>query len=361
MALNGLWGNMAAASVQYGEYLDHGDAARVTDDLRTAEETRKTNHLSMLAEIHIMMAMAEITTTDKPLIVIEPDRGWRSLGLREVWAYRELLVFMTWRTLKARYKQTVLGMLWAVIQPVMTMVVFTIFFGGLAKIPSDGVPYPIFSFTALVPWAFFSGALANIANSIVQSGGMIRKIYFPRLIMPLSMMLSEIVDFALAFLVLVAMLLYFIAATPALLLNEISWLGLDMGPAVHYGIRLSANVIWLIPLFLLAMITALGIGLWLAALNVQFRDVRHSIGFILRLWLFITPIAYPSSMISEEWRLVYALNPMAGVIEGFRWALLGTNTAPGPMILIAMLVSLTLLIGGLFFFRRMEKHFADVL
>ena len=266
---------------------------------------------------------------------IQPSKGWTSLGLRELWAYRELLYFLTWRDIKVRYKQTALGAAWAVIQPFFTMVVFSLFFGRLARIPSDGIPYPIFSYAALVPWTFFANGLGQSTNSLVGSSNLIKKVYFPRLAIPLATVLSEAVDFAIAFVVLVAMMAYFRIAP-------------------------TANVVWL-PLFLLlALATSLGVGLWLSALNVEYRDVRYVVPFLTQFWMFATPIAYPSSLLSEPWRTVYALNPMVGVVEGFRWALLGTRTAPGPMVLVSAVMALAILAGGALYFRRMEKRFADI-
>ena len=270
-----------------------------------------------------------------PELLIQPSGGWVSLGLREVWAYRELLFFLTWRDIKVRYKQTALGATWAIIQPFFTMVVFSLFFGRLAKIPSDGVPYPIFSFAALVPWTFFATGLSGASNSLVGSANLISKVYFPRLTIPISTVLSGVADFAIAFVVLLGMMLY-------------------------YGIVPTVNVIWL-PLFLLlALVTSLGVGLWLSALNVQFRDVRYVVPFLTQAWMFATPIVYPSSMLSEPWRTIYGINPMVGVIEGFRWALLGTKTAPGAIIVASSLAALAILVSGAFYFRRMEKTFADV-
>ena len=266
---------------------------------------------------------------------IAPSRGWVSLKVGEIWDYRELLYFLIWRDIKVRYKQTVLGASWAIIQPLMTMVVFSVFFGGLAKIPSDGVPYPIFAFAALVPWTFFANGLNQSSNSLVGSAHLITKVYFPRLIVPVASVFSSIVDFLIAFVVLLGMM-------------------------VFYGIVPTLNVLWL-PLFLLlAIVTALGVGLWLSALNVQYRDVRYLVGFVTQIWLFATPIAYPSSMLPEPWRTVYGLNPMAGVVEGFRWALLGTNSAPGPIIAVSASAALVILITGAFYFRRMERTFADI-
>ncbi|MFQ3648401.1 MAG: ABC transporter permease [Anaerolineae bacterium] len=279
-----------------------------------------------------------ITTSETPLphLRIQPSKGWVSLKLHELWEYRELLYFLTWRDIKVRYKQTVLGAAWAILQPFMTMVVFSLFFGGLAQIPSDGVPYPIFAYAALVPWTFFASGLSGSSDSLVGSANLIKKVYFPRLTIPIATVLSGVVDFLIAFAVLLLLLLV-------------------------YGILPTINVIFL-PLFvLLAFVTSLGVGLWLSAMNVQFRDVRYTVPFITQFWLFITPIAYPSSLIENEaLRAIYGINPMAGVVEGFRWALLGTDSAPGPVILVSSVAALLLFISGLFYFRRMEKTFADV-
>lgn len=270
-----------------------------------------------------------------PFVHIAPSKGWVSLKLREVWEYRELVYFLTWRDITVRYKQTALGAAWAIIQPFMTMVVFSLFFGRLGKIPSDDIPYPIFSYAALVPWTFFANGLTQSSNSLVGSANLITKVYFPRLVVPISSVISGIVDFGLAFLVLLVMMFY-------------------------YGIVPTGNVVWLPVLLLLAFITSLGVGLWLSAMNVQFRDVRYVVPFMAQFWMFATPVAYPSSLLSEPWRTIYALNPMVGVIEGFRWALLGTNTAPGPIIIVSTLTALALLVSGALYFRRMEKTFADV-
>ena len=270
-----------------------------------------------------------------PTLRIAPSKGWVPLRLRELWEYRELLYFLVWRDVKVRYKQTALGASWAIIQPFLTMVVFSIFFGHLAKVPSDGIPYPIFSFAALVPWTFFANGLSQSSNSLVGSGTLISKVYFPRLIIPLASVFSGIVDFAIAFLVMLAMMLY-------------------------YGLVPTLNVIWL-PLFLLlALVTSLGVGLWLSALNVEYRDVRYVVPFITQFWLLATPIAYPSSLLNQPWRSLYGLNPMVGVVEGFRWALLRSNTAPGPIIAVSSAAALVILITGAFYFRRMEKTFADI-
>ncbi len=268
-------------------------------------------------------------------VVIQPTRGWSALGLREMWKYRELLYFMIWRDIKVRYKQTALGAAWAIIQPFFTMVVFSLFFGRLAGVPSDGVPYPIFSYAALVPWTFFANGLTLASNSLVGSANLLSKVYFPRLIVPTATILSGIVDFVLAFIVLIGMMLV-------------------------YGIVPTANMIWLPFFLLLALITSMGAGLWLSALNVQFRDVKYIVTFLTQLWMFLTPIAYPSSMLHEPWRTLYGINPMAGVVEGFRWALLGTEMTVGPMIAVSAVAAVVMLVSGAFYFRRMEKTFADV-
>jgi lipopolysaccharide transport system permease protein len=277
----------------------------------------------------------EVPTPAMPVTIIQPSKGWVSLRLRELWEYRELLYFLTWRDIKVRYKQTALGAAWAILQPFMTMVVFSIFFGKLAKMPSDGLPYPIFSFCGLLPWQLFANALTQSSNSLVGSQGLITKVYFPRLIVPLAAVLPGLVDFAITFVVFLGMMAY-------------------------YGIVPTLAVLTL-PLFLLlALATALAAGLWLSALNVQYRDVRYTITFLVQFWLFVTPIAYPSSMVPEKWRLLYGLNPMAGVVEGFRWALLGKAGGLGPMIIVSASVVCLFLIGGLMYFRHMEKTFADV-
>jgi lipopolysaccharide transport system permease protein len=277
----------------------------------------------------------ERTGAAHPATIVKPSKGWASLQLRELWHYRELAFFLTWRDVKVRYKQTLLGGAWAIIQPFMTMVVFSLFFGNLAKIPSDGIPYPIFSYAALVPWTFFANGVSLSSNSLVGSASLITKVYFPRLIMPIATVLSGIVDFALAFVVLLGMM---------------QW----------YGITPTLNALWLPFFLLLALATCLGVGLWLSAMNVKFRDVRYVVPFLVQFWMFATPIAYPSSLVPDAWRTLYALNPMVGVVEGFRWALLGSNSVPGPLILVSSLAALVLLVSGAFYFRRTERSFADV-
>lgn len=277
------------------------------------------------------------------IIYLRPSRGWNALKLQDVWHYRELVYFLIWRDIKVRYKQTALGAAWAIIQPFFTMVVFTIFFGRLAGVPSDGVPYPIFSFTGLLPWGLFSKALSDAGRSMIANRSMITKVYFPRLVIPLASVLSGLVDFAIGFAVLIGMILYY---------NYI--------PGSDTQITPTASVLTL-PLFiLLSLVTALGVGLWLSALNVMYRDINYIIPFLTQFWLFVTPIAYPSSLVPEQWRWLYALNPMTGVVEGFRWALLGVDTAPGPMLAVSSTIAILLLITGLFYFRRMERAFADV-
>jgi len=280
------------------------------------------------------------TTTDHAavtgMIRREPSRGWANLRLAELWAYRELFYFFVWRDIKVRYKQTILGASWAIVQPFLTMLIFSLFFGRLAKVPSDGVPYPVFAFAALVPWCLFANSVTLASNTLVAGSNMVKKIYFPRLVMPAATVFASLVDFVLAFAVLLMMMLF-------------------------YGYVPTANVIWLPFLLVLVLITALGVSFWLSALNVQFRDVRYVVPFLVQLWLFASPVAYPSSLLSEPWKTVYALNPMVGVVEGFRWALLGTDTRPGLMIAASSLMALLLFLSGCFVFRRLEKTFADVI
>lgn len=272
---------------------------------------------------------------DLPVIRIEAAKGWVSLGIGELWHYRELLYFLIWRDIKVRYKQTTLGVAWAIIQPFFTMVVFSLFFGRLAGVPSDGVPYPIFSFAALVPWTFFSTGLAQSSNSLVESANLLKKVYFPRLAIPIATVLSGFIDLMLAFFML--LLLMF-----------------------SYNLYPTANVIWLPAFLLLAVTTSLGVGLWISALNVKYRDFRYIVPFMTQMWLFLTPVAYPASLLKGPWKALYGLNPLAGVVEGFRWALLGVNQPPGPMTLVSAVAAVVILIGGAFYFRRMERTFADV-
>jgi len=270
-----------------------------------------------------------------PTLRISPPSRWTSLEFRELWEYRELLYFLIWRDVKVRYKQTALGAAWAVIQPFFMMVVFSLFFGRLAKVPSDGIPYPVFTFCALLPWQLFANALTESSNSLVGNQNLITKVYFPRLVVPISAVLGGLVDFVIAFVILLGMMLY-------------------------YGIVPGWAIVTLPGFILLAVLTALGVGLWLSALNVQYRDVRYTIGFLVQLWLFLTPVAYPSSIVPEQWRPLYGLNPMAGVVEGFRWALLGKSQPPGAMLWVSVAVVIVILFGGLYYFRRMEQQFADI-
>ena len=280
--------------------------------------------------------MVSNTHFDQELIILRPSRGWSALELGDIWKFRELLFFLTWRELKVRYQQTLLGATWAIIQPLMQMVVFTFIFGGIARMSSDGIPYPIFSYTGLLPWGLFSKALTDAGRSMVMNRNMVTKIYFPRLIMPMSTVFSGLVDFGISFIILIGLMFY-------------------------YKITPTIAILWL-PLFmLLAIVSALGVGLWLSAMNVQYRDVGHVLPFLTQFWMFVTPVIYPASRIPAKWQLLYSLNPMTGVVEGFRWALLGTSEAPTSMMAVSATISILLLIGGLFYFRRMERTFADMI
>jgi lipopolysaccharide transport system permease protein len=268
-------------------------------------------------------------------IRVQRSRGWVSLKLGDLWAYRELVYFLTWRDVKVRYKQTVLGAAWAILQPLLTMLVFSLFFGKLAKMPSEGVPYPVFTLAALVPWTFFSNGLTQSSNSLVGNANLITKVYFPRLIVPVATIFSGVIDFVLAFVVLLAMM-------------------------VFYKLAPAPTVVWLPVFLLLALIASLGTGLWLSAMNVQFRDVRYTVPFLTQFWLFATPIAYPSSLLHEPWRTLFGLNPMVGAVEGFRWALFGTTAAPVAVVAMSFATALVVLVTGALYFRRMERTFADI-
>ena len=283
-----------------------------------------------------MVSSLDESLSEVPFTIIRPSRGWVSLDLRELWEYRELLYFLVWRNIKVRYKQTVLGAAWAILQPVLTMVVFSVFFGRLANVPSDGFPYPIFNYTALLPWQLFARAVTDSSNSLVTNQRLITKVYFPRLVIPISAVLAGLVDFGIAFLVLLGMMFY-------------------------YRIRLTVYI-WTLPLFiLLAMGAALAVGLWMSALNVKYRDVHHIVPFITQLWFYATPIAYSSSLVPEGFRALYGLNPLVGVVEGFRWALLGSQAwGTRTLVVVSALAVVLLLVGGLVYFRRMERTFADV-
>ena len=277
----------------------------------------------------------ESSVSSVPTLIIRPSRGWVAIKFRELWQYRELIYFFVWRDIKVRYKQTVLGAAWAIIQPFFTMVVFSIFFGRLAKMPSDGIPYPIFAYCALLPWNYFAEAMNRASNSMVDSANLIKKVYFPRLVVPLSAVISGLLDFVIAFTVLIAMMFY-------------------------YKI-IPRETLFLFPAFMLmAIATALGVGLWLSSMNVKYRDIRYVIPFLTQAWFFITPVVYPSSLLPGFWRIIYGLNPMVSVVEGFRWALLNKGQHPGWMFVVSVAMVLILLISGAFYFRRMEKTFADI-
>lgn len=278
---------------------------------------------------------AELPGVHTQTVLIEPPRRWEALNLRDIWAYRELLYFLTWRDVKVRYKQTAIGAAWAVLQPLLTMVVFSVIFGALIHVPSDGLPYPVFAYAALLPWNFFAAALTRASSSLVTDASLLSKVYFPRLLLPVSAVLATTLDFAIAFVILLAMM---------------GW----------YGIVPGVSLLTL-PLFsLLAFTTALGCGLWLSALNVRYRDIAYVTPFLIQVWFFLTPVTYPSSIIPERWRTLYGLNPMAGVVEGFRWALLHTAAAPGAATVVSTAVVVVLFLGGVLYFRRLEHGFADV-
>jgi len=277
-----------------------------------------------------------VPAVDRLVTIIQPPKGWVPLELRGLWEYRDLLYLFVWRDLKLRYKQTMVGASWAIIQPFIAMVVLSIFFGKLIKVPSEGIPYPIFAYTALVPWMYFVNALTQSSNSVVGNYTMITRVYFPRLVIPITTVVTGLLDFAIAFAILIGMMLF-------------------------YGIVPTA-AIWTLPFFILLTIaTALGLGLWLAALNVEYRDVRFILPFLTQILFFITPVAYPSSLVPEPWRAIYSLNPMVGVVEGFRWALLGKAQPPSVVLVISVIAVIGLLIGGLYFFRYKEGTFADVI
>jgi len=281
-------------------------------------------------------SLAHITAAQAlPVRKIQPSRAWVPLNLAELWEYRELLYLLVWRELKVRYKQTVLGFLWAIIQPFFTMLVFSVVFGRLAKMPSDGLPYPVFAYCALLPWQLFAFALNESSNSVVANQRLLTKVYFPRLLMPIAAVSVGLADFAIAFVMLLVMMAY-------------------------YGI-IPGTAVWTIPFWtLLAMVSALGVGLWLSALNVRYRDIRYTLPFLTQIWLYLTPVAYASSVVPASWRPLYALNPMVGVVEGFRWALLGKAASPGGTVAISVGAVAAIFVGGLFYFRRTERIFADL-
>jgi lipopolysaccharide transport system permease protein len=282
------------------------------------------------------------TRASEETLFLRPSRGWTALNLLDLWRYRELIYFLIWRDIKVRYKQTILGASWAILQPFLTMVVFTIFFGKLANMPSDNVPYPIFSYTGLLPWGLFTKAISDAGRSMITNRSMITKVYFPRLSIPLASVLSGLVDFGLAFLVLIGMMIFY-----------------NNNPSLGYHTTITPAILTLPFFLLLALVTSLGVGLWLSALNVLYRDINYILPFLTQFWLFITPIAYPASLIPPKWQLIYSLNPMTGVVEGFRWALLSADTAPKPMLAVSSIIAVLVMVSGLYYFRRMERSFAD--
>lgn len=283
------------------------------------------------------MAQTVITPSKSQdeITILRPSQGWSSLNLSDLWVYRELVYFLTWRDVKVRYKQTVLGAAWAIIQPLLNMVILTIIFGNFAGMPTDGIPRPIFTYSALLPWGLFAKSLSDAGRSMLANRSMITKVYFPRLIIPLASVLGGVVDFMIQFVILLGMMFYY-----------------SFPPT---------SAVFTLPFFvLLALTTALGVGLWLSALNVLYRDIGYVIPFLTQLWLLMTPVAYSISSVPEQWRTLYALNPMVGVVEGFRWAILGTEPPPGQMLALSAIISLVLLISGLYYFKRMERTFADM-
>lgn len=281
--------------------------------------------------------MAELAKHEPTTIYIKPSKGLAALNLRDLWIYRELVFFMVWRDVKVKYKQTLLGMAWAVVQPVMTMLVFTFVFDRVANLPTDGIPYEVFSFTALLPWGLFVTALNQGSRSLVAHNNMVTKIYFPRLILPMASVFAGLVDFIIAFVILIGLMTYF-----------------QVTPAWQY--------LWTLPLFLLlALVTALGVALWLSAINVKYRDVNHALPFLTQFWLFATPVAYSFSTFPKNWQVLLSLNPMTGVVNGFRWALLGAGNGPDATLWISVIISILIFISGLFYFRSMEKTFADTI
>ncbi len=290
-------------------------------------------------EIPVSMLTPAAPATARPQLVLEPTRGWRSLQLQRLWHYRELLYFLVWRDVKVRYKQTLLGVIWIVLQPVVSMIIFTIIFGLLLRVPSNGAPYPIFAFAALLPWQYFANSLTRSATSLVDNSQLLTKIYFPRLILPIAGVLSGLADLGVAFLVLIGLMFI-------------------------YGIPPTTGIVLLPILVLLAMLTALGFGLWLSALNVRYRDIKHIIPFIVQIWMYATPVIYSSTIIPERFRFLLALNPMTAVVEGFRWTLLGNVLVnvqpPGLLSVFASLITLVVLMSGIVFFRTTERTFADI-
>ena len=281
------------------------------------------------------MENTQLQKNQTPVTYLKPSKGWLSIDFKELWRYRELVYFLTWRDIKVRYKQAVLGIAWAVLQPVLTVLIFTVVFGILLKTPSQDLPYPLFAISALLPWQLFANALQRSSISLVGNANLITKIYFPRLAIPLSAVMAALVDFGVSFIVLIAMMAY-------------------------YRYMPGWNMLWLPVIILFALLTALAVGLWLSAINVQYRDVQHMVPFIVQVWMYASPIVYPIEIIPKGiWRVLYGLNPMVGVIQSYRWALLGGDQ-PDATMWISVLVVIILLVSGLFYFRRMEKTFADI-
>lgn len=303
---------------------------------RTARGGLEKTGVALSETSSVTSQVPNVKPPRRPLVRIQPTRGWAALHLRELWVYRELLYFLVWRDVMVRYRQTVLGALWAIIQPVASMAVFSLFFHTLADVPSErAVPYPLFVYCGLLPWQLFARGVTQASGGVLNSAALIRKVYFPRVLIPVAASLSPLVDFLFAALVLVALL-------------------------VFYRFLPTAGVLLLPLLVLLTLVTINGIGLWLAAASVRYRDVSILVPFLVQLWLFVTPVIYPSSVLSEPWRTLYGLNPMVGVVEGFRWAILGT-APPSALIALSVVVALALFVSGLAFFRRTERHFADLL
>lgn len=292
--------------------------------------------IDKMETVYTELRQSRSDSQEVPCFEIRPVTGWLFLDVRELWAYRELVYFLTWRDIKVRYKQTAIGVAWAVLQPLAMMVVFTVLFGKLANIPSEGVPYPLFAYAGLLPWQLFSRTISESTSSLVTDQRLITRVYFPRIIVPLSTTLAAMLDFGIASGLLVVLMFV-------------------------YGVIPGAAIIWLPAFILLMVITALGIGFWLSALNVEYRDVMYTLPFIIQFWFFVTPIVYPSSLVPERWQILYGLNPMVGVVEGIRWALLGVGKGPSLMLALSTLIALILFISGIIWFQRREESFVDTL
>jgi lipopolysaccharide transport system permease protein len=312
--------------------------ASYTDSMELTKITKISQfEVSARAELSAVndQARGSGTASELPLIKIRPHKGWVALNLSDLWVYRELLYFLTWRDIKVRYKQTLLGAAWAIIQPLFTMLLFTLFFGKLAKIPSDGVPYPIFAYAGLLPWTFFSNAVTNSGNSLVGSSSLITKVYFPRMIIPGAAVGSGLVDFGIAFVILIGLMVY-------------------------YGVPVTWSIVMLPVLVALTTLLALGVGMWTSAMNVKYRDIRYAMPFLVQLWLFASPVIYPASLMPQKWRWVLWLNPLTGIIEGFRSSLLGSNRFNWLALGLSTLMTLGALVYSAYTFRRMERVFADI-